>query len=92
MTTKMKAPKGVTGEALIEGHTYTIGKDGVIVVAQEGHIDTLRRHGFEDYFDEEVDIDELDTDDLVTFIEERGGTADSSMSLKKLRKLAHEVA
>jgi hypothetical protein len=33
-----------------------------------------------------------DKDELVEFIEERGGEADNSMGLKKLRRLAREAA
>jgi mRNA-degrading endonuclease toxin of MazEF toxin-antitoxin module len=96
MTTKMKAPTGTRGEALIEGHSYKIPKDGVITVAQDTHIPTLRRHGFVDHFEEAEDIaaqiDAMtDADELVEFIEERAGEADNGMSLKKLRRLAKEA-
>lgn len=94
---KMKAPRGTTGEAVIEGHTYTIPTSGVITVSQDNHIPTLRRHGFTDYFEEPQDIAEAidamdDKDELVEFIEERGGEADNSMGIKKLRRLAREAA
>lgn len=95
----MKAPQG-TVSAEIEGHTYDIpqkGKNaGVIEVRNAGHIETLKRHGFEDHFEDDTDwaawIDkQTDEDKLVEFIEERGGTADNSMTVKKLRKAAHAV-
>lgn len=93
--TLMKAPEGMKS-AEIEGHSYDIPKNGVIEVRNPGHIDTLRRHGFEDHFEDSKDwsawIDkETDEDKLVEFIEERGGTADSGMTVKKLRKAAHAV-
>lgn len=89
----MKAPEGTRGQAIIEGHSYDIPKTGVIEVAQESHIDTLRRHGFTEHYEQLVDaeaaIDAMDDrDELVTFIEEHGGDADNDMSLKKLRRLA----
>lgn len=91
---KMQAPKG-TSSANIEGHTYDIPKNGVITVAQDSHIETLKRHGFthvDDVEDVHSKIDETDDkDELVTIIEERGGEADNEMSLKKLRRLAHEA-
>lgn len=92
--TYMKAPANITA-ANIHGHSYKIGKDGVIQVVNPSHIPTLRRHGFLDHFpkteDAEAQIDAMDDkDELVKFIEERGGEADSSMGLKKLRRLAKE--
>lgn len=92
----MKAPKG-TNTALIEGHTYDVGADGVIKVVSDTHVETLKRHGFVEHFVEEADIEERiaameDKDELVSFIEERGGEADNSMSTKKLRRLALEAA
>lgn len=94
---KMKAPRGTTGEAVIEGHTYNIPKDGVITVAQESHVGTLKRHGFTDHHEDPVDLETQidgmdDKDELVEFIEERGSEADNSMGLKKLRRLAREAA
>lgn len=99
MTTRMKAPKGTTS-ANIQGHTYTIKKDGIIKVVSDNHLEDLTRHGFTPYHDENPD--ELraqienwgndDKDELVEFIEERGGTADNSMGTKKLRRLALEAA
>lgn len=90
----MKAPEGFVS-AEIEGHSYEKTKDGVIEVRNAGHVETLRRHGFTDHFEDPQDaIEKIDnTDDkdwLVQFIEERGGDADDSMSLKKLRRLAKE--
>ena len=93
---RMQAPKGMT-TANIEGHTYDIPKNGTITVAQESHVETLRRHGFTDALDEPQDAAEFienctDKDELVEFIEERGGEADNDMGLKKLRRLAREAA
>lgn len=96
-TTVMQAPKGVT-EAVIEGHTYKVPKDGKIKVVADSHIETLRLHGFTDSVadlsPEELDdlIENMeDKDELVTFIEERGGEADTSMGFKKLKRLAREA-
>lgn len=94
---KMKAPEGTWGEASIEGHTYDIPKDGIITVVSETHAETLKRHGFTQHFEEPKDvarqIDEMDDkDELVEFIEERGGDADNSMGLKKLKRLARAAA
>ena len=93
--TYMKAPDGVTS-ANIEGHAYKIPKDGVIEVINGTHIPTLRRHGFGDCDGPKEDlaakIDAMtEKDELVEFIEERGGTADTDMTKKELRKLAHET-
>lgn len=93
---KMQAPKG-TNAAVIEGHNYEVPKSGVITVAQASHVETLKRHGFIPAKDEPSDladhINEMDDkDDLVEFIEERGGEADNSMGMKKLRRLAREAA
>ena len=94
----MQAPKGTTS-AVIEGHSYDIGKDGKIKVVSETHLETLRRHGFveshEEASEEEIDamIDAMDDKtDLVNFIEERGGEADTDMGFKKLRRLARDAA
>lgn len=94
---KMKAPAGANPEAIIEGHTYEIPKSGVITVNNPDHVETLKRHGFTDHFEEPKDvskqIDEMDDkDELVEFIEERGGEADNSMGLKKLKRLARAAA
>lgn len=90
----MKAPKGVSS-AVILGHDYEIPKDGVIKIRQEAHIEELRRHGFVEHFDTQSAADKIDgmddKDELVAFIEERGGEADNSMGLKKLKRLAHET-
>jgi hypothetical protein len=93
---KMKAPAGVTS-SFIEGHEYKIPANGIITVAVAAHEPTLKLHGFERHFEEPRDIaqqiDEMDDrDDLVEFIEERGGEADNSMGLKKLRRIAREAA
>lgn len=93
----MQAPKGVT-EAVIEGHTYVVGKDRKIKVVSDTHVETLVRHGFTEstpsHSPEELEalIEAMDDkDELITFIEERGGEADSSMGFKKLKRLAREV-
>lgn len=96
--TIMQAPKGTTA-ANIEGNEYEMGKDGKIKVTNPNHIETLKRHGFVESFEEasaeeiEAQIDSIDDkDELVKFIEERGGEADSDMGFKKLRRLAREAA
>lgn len=93
---KMKAPKGVVGEQTIEGHTYDIGKDGVIKVAIADHVATLRRHGFEDHIEDrdlDKEIEGMDRDELVEFIEERGGDVPVSPKpkMKELRKQARQI-
>lgn len=95
--TLMKAPENTSSEASIEGHQYTIPKSGVIEVVNPAHIPVLRRLGFVEHYEDPADVETLidgmdDKDDLVQFIEERGGDADNSMSLKKLRRLAKEAA
>lgn len=93
----MQAPKN-TSSANIEGHEYDIGKDGKIKVTNPNHLETLRRHGFVETFEEaseeeiEAKIEAMDSkDDLVAFIEERGVEADTDMGFKKLRRLAREA-
>lgn len=93
----MQAPKDVSS-AVIEGHEYTI-KNGKIKVVNPDHVDTLKRHGFTESEDEmtreelEAKIEAYDDkDEIIEFIEERGGEADSSMGWKKLRRLATEAA
>jgi len=92
--TQMKAPKNTTS-AVIDGHEYEIGEDGVIDVVSATHLPTLRRHGFVDHVtqeDAENTIDNIeDKGDLVAFIEERGGEADTSMGMKKLKRLARQA-
>lgn len=95
--TIMQAPKGTT-EAVIEGHTYKVGKDRKIKVITDSHIPTLVRHGFTEsapeYTPEELEalIEGMDDKaELITFIEERGGEADDTMGFKKLRRLAREA-
>ncbi len=93
--TYMRAPEGVTS-ANIEGHAYKVPKDGIIEVVNGTHIPTLRRHHFGDCDGPKEDLaakieDMDDKNELVAFIEERGGTADADMSMKKLRKAAHEI-
>jgi hypothetical protein len=91
---KMQAPKG-TSAANIEGHEYDVPKNGVITVKNANHVETLKRHGFtevEELEDLHEQIDEQDDkNELVRIIEEHGGEADADMSLKKLRRLAHEA-
>lgn len=94
----MIAPKGVTS-AVIEGHEYDIGKGGKIKVVNENHIETLERHGFVESHEKDSpeEIDNLiesmdDKDELIKFIEERGGEADDSMGFKKLRRIARDAA
>lgn len=93
---KMQAPKG-TNAAVIEGHEYDVPKNGQITVVNADHVETLKRHGFTEIVEEPADVDAQidgmdDKDELVDFIEERGGEADNSMGLKKLRRLAREAA
>ena len=93
---KMKAPQGCTAMQA-DGVEYTVPKNGVVKVLSEGHVPILRRHGFTDHFEEPADlekqIDEMDDkDELVEFIEERAGEADTSMGMKKLKRLAREAA
>ena len=94
----MRAPKG-TNAAVIMGHEYELSKEGKITVVNQDHVETLKRHGFvesmEELSEEEIDakIEAMDDkDELVSFIEERGGEADSDMGFKKLRRLAREAA
>lgn len=94
---RMQAPKGCTG-ANIEGHSYEVPKDGKITVLNGTHVETLKRHGFTEIVEENPEQLEAaivamdDKDELVEFIEERGGEADNDMGLKKLRRLAREAA
>lgn len=89
----MIAPKG-TRSATILGHSYKIGPDGKIKVVNADHVETLRLHGFTDTDAEDKGtllnkIAETDDKDwLVEFIEEHGGEADTSISMKKLRRQA----
>lgn len=92
----MQAPKGVNS-ANILGQEYDIPKNGIITVKNEDHVEVLKRHGFVEAPDDPravaKQIEEMDDkDDLVEFIEERGGEADNSMGLKKLKRLAREAA
>jgi len=92
----MKAPKGVT-HAEIEGHSYddiplTGSKAGLVEVKNAGHIDTLKRHGFVEADDVgEPDYEAMTDEQLIVYIEEHGGDADSSMKRKKLLRLAAEA-
>lgn len=93
---QMQAPKG-TNAAVILGHEYNVPKDGKITVVNPDHVETLKRHRFTEIVEEPADVDAQidameDKDELVDFIEERGGEADNSMGLKKLRRLAREAA
>lgn len=94
----MRAPRGKTA-ANIEGNYYEVPQTGenrgIIEVINPAHVPILKRHGFEEHHfapdPEEVfaQIDAMeDKQDLVNFIEERGGEADVDMSAKKLRRLA----
>lgn len=94
----MQAPKGVHS-ANILGHNYDVPKSGKIKVVNPDHVETLKRHGFiesmEELSEDEIEarIDAMDDkDELVEFIEERGGEADNEMGFKKLRRLAREAA
>lgn len=95
---KMQAPRGCNA-ANIEGHEYDIPASGKITVVNPNHVETLKRHGFTEILDKD-DLEALeakiadsdDKDELVEMIEERGGEADNSMGLKKLRRLAREAA
>jgi hypothetical protein len=94
----MKAPRGVrgAGAANIMGHTYDVPKDGIIKLVNPDHVETLKRHGFEVHETTEDLAEKIDNLEdavaLVTMIEEYGGEADDSMTLKKLRRLAKEAA
>jgi len=90
--TKMKAPKGVSS-ANILGHTYEVPSDGVIKITSEDHVEVLRRHGFTDFVSDDpadYDIDNMDKDELIAFIEERGGDADG-LKKSELKKLAYSM-
>lgn len=89
--TMMKAPAGVTASN-IEGQEYEIPKSGVIEVKNADHIPTLKRHGFiETDKAGEPDFEGMTDEELVTYIEERGGDADDSMKTKKLIRLARKA-
>ncbi len=86
---KMKAPHGVNS-ATIQGHPYTVGKDGTIKVATQAHVEDLRRHGFVKY-DETVtaaDVKGYEREELIEFIESMGEDVDTSDKTKDLRKQA----
>ncbi len=85
---KMKAPKG-TSSAFIDGHSYDVPKSGIIKVAVAEHIETLKRHGFEDHFEKPTtaQIEDMNEEQLVEFLEEHGEDADG-LSKKKLRNKA----
>jgi len=87
----MKAPKGMTS-AEIEGNEYEIPKNGIIKVRNVGHVETLKRHGFVESDKEgEPNFEEMEDAELVTYIEEHGGEADTSMKRKRLLRLAAEA-
>jgi hypothetical protein len=97
----MRAPRGKTA-ANIEGNYYEVPQSGenkgIIEVINPAHVPVLKRHGFEEFTPapdpEEIfaEIDAIeDKQDLVNFIEERGGEADTGMSAKKLRRIAKEL-
>lgn len=89
---RMRAPKGTTS-ANIEGHAYEV-EDGLITVVNEAHVSTLTRHGFTEHFDpveeEDIDVDAMDKEELIQFIEERGGDTDG-MTKKQLRAEARRL-
>lgn len=96
-TIHMKAPKNIRGDAFILGQRYSIPADGIVRVASEDHVETFRLFGFTDHYVEPEDLGAVieamtDRQELVTFIEERGGEADVSMTVKKLKRIAREVA
>lgn len=87
---KMQAPAGVS-EANIEGQLYEPDKNGQIEVLQDGHIETLRRHGFTDVVESsetEDDIMKMDREELEDYIEERGGNVEGDPKTKVLRAQA----
>lgn len=88
---QMKAPKG-TNSMNCEGHEYDIPATGIITVSNESHVDTLKRHGFVEHFEdpEEYEIDEMSKEELITFCEERGGDAEG-LNKKQLKALAREL-
>lgn len=89
--TFMKAPKGTT-VSVIEGQEYEIPKNGIIEVKSADHIPTLKRHGYVEADEQgEPDFETMSDEELISFIEERGEDADSSMSTKKLRRLAKQA-
>lgn len=89
--TKMKAPTGVSS-ATIQDHPYSLDKSGIITVVSDNHIVDLKRHGFVELDDTgEPNFEEMTPQQLVTFIEERGGEADEDMKPKKLLRLAREA-
>jgi len=95
-TSSYRAPRGVH-TAVIQGHTYDVPKTGVITIVSDTHSADLLRHGFEPHYEEPVDVaqqieDMTDRDLLVEFIEERGGEAVNTFSIKKLKRLAREAA
>lgn len=86
---KMKAPAGVSS-ANIQGHSYTVDKNGLIKVAVQAHVADLRRHGFVKY-DETVtsaDVKGYDREELIEFIESMGQDVDAEDKTKDLRKQA----
>ena len=88
-TQKLKAPRG-TNSANIQGHSYTVDKEGLITLAVEAHRKDLHRHGFVDY-EEAVtkeDVAGYDRDELIAFIESHGEETDSKDKTKDLRKQA----
>lgn len=93
----MQAPEGTTSASIL-GHSYDIPANGKIKVAVQEHVETLRRHGFTDTIDDDVDLDAKiddmdDKDELEEFIEEHGGDVPSGkkLKLKELRALAKKT-
>ena len=90
-TIMMKAPAGTTSSN-IKGQRYDVPKSGIIEVKNAAHVDVLKRHGYIETDETgEPDFDSMEAEELITYIEERGGDADDSMRIKKLRRLAREA-
>jgi hypothetical protein len=84
---KMQAPQDVA-TATIDGHPYEVDSKGQIKVAVQSHVDTLRRHGFTDAVESDEtanDIQAMDREALVEYIEERGGNVVGSPKMKELK-------
>jgi len=86
---KMKAPRG-TNSATIQGHPYSVDKNGLIDVAVQAHVGDLRRHGFVEFIPEisADDVRDMDKARLIEFIESHGEDVDYDDKEKALRKQA----
>lgn len=89
----MAAPRG-TDSATIEGHEYEFEQDSqgvnMVRVISETHIETLKRHGFEEHTPSgSIDPDDMTPEQLVEFLEERGESVPKSDKklLKKVKEL-----